>query len=423
MKKRFISLVAAAALVGSVAVVSTPATSQAGTVSVKGDTQVQMYGFVLANFSWDKQMAGKGNPDFSNMPKRDSVNDDTQLYKDTYNKTNFSTNTYRARIGFSFKNREAGIKGKIEGDFNHDSNFRLRKAYIRHNFDNFYLLIGQEYVLEDISSESISAGDASPAGFNEGVSRVPQVRIGTNLDLGGASLDLAFAFESGSKKAVKSSSEANALEVNRVVMPYTAARAILHFDTSFGAPVQAYVWGSVIPVKLSDKTKDDESIATKTGDYNVSDKSKTSYAFGVGAKVPVSMVTIGANYQYSKGATNYAGLSDYQPASYYSNGKDDVEDTKMQAFNANVVVSPMPSLSVGAEYDYVEFKNDDVFTGNDKPKVTTYLGNVKIKTTKYTTLSLEWRHVKAEKFDSIPNGPKDDKFSGDQFYALYKYTF
>lgn len=40
MSKRFTSLVVAAALVGSVAAVSLPATASAGTVAVKGDTAV-----------------------------------------------------------------------------------------------------------------------------------------------------------------------------------------------------------------------------------------------------------------------------------------------------------------------------------------------------------------------------------------------
>ena len=51
--------------------------------------------------------------------------------------------------------------------------------------------------------------------------------------------------------------------------------------------------------------------------------------------------------------------------------------------------------------------------------VYTYLGNVKIKTTKYTTLTLEWRHVKAKNFDVV--GAGDDDMSGDQVYAIYKY--
>ena len=86
MKKRLISLVAAAALVGGISVASAPA-AKAGSVTVKGDTQVQLYGFVWAEYSWNKQMAG--NPDFSNMPNPKPEDDDTKLYKDTYDKTSY----------------------------------------------------------------------------------------------------------------------------------------------------------------------------------------------------------------------------------------------------------------------------------------------------------------------------------------------
>jgi len=406
MKKRLISLVAAAALVGGISVASAPA-AKAGNVTVKGDTQVQLYGFIGAEFSWNKQMTG--NPEESNMPQPDAQEGDSQLYKDTHDKVNYDGYSGITRLGLKFKNADANLTGVIESDFYKRPGdvHRLRRAFIQHNLDNFYVLIGKEWIVEDhMRSTSISAALRNPAGFNEGIAMVPQVRIGTNLDLGSASLDLALAFESGSKKAVKSSSAANALKVNRVIMPYPAARADLKFETGFGAPATAYVWGSLIPVKVSDKYD---------GAYK-SDDSETSYAVGVGVKVPVSMVTVGANYKYSKGATNYAGLSNYQPASYYY-VDGDVKATKMNAFNANVVVSPMPSVSVGAEYDFVEFKNDDAFD-DDKPKVHTYLGNIKIKTTKYTTLSLEWRHVKAKNISD-----SDDDFSGDQFYAIYKYTF
>jgi len=401
MKKRLISLVAAAALVGGISIAQAPV-AKAGTVTVKGDTQAQLYGFVWAEYSWNKQMTG--DPDHANMPKPDATAGSSEFYKATYDKTEVAVDSWVTRIGFAFKNEDANLTGRIEGGFFHGSNFRLRRAYVEHDLGNFKVLVGQEWILEE-NFASISAGFTGPAGFDEGILRVPQVRLSTSLDLGSANLDLALAFEAGFKSAVSSSGEANALSVNRAVIPYPAARAVLHFDTGFGAPAKVYAWGSLIPVYVSGGS--------------INDKSETSYAFGAGLKVPVSMVTIGANYQYSDGATNYAGLSNYQPASYYNVGGDD-KDTEMQAFNANLVVAPMPCVAVGAEYDYVQFKNNDVWNGT-KPKVYTYLGNVKIKTTKYTTLTLEWRHVKAKNFDVV--GAGDNDMSGDQVYAIYMYKF
>ncbi len=401
MKKRFISLVAAAALVGGIAIASTPATSQAGTVTVKGDTQATLYGFTWAEYNWINQATG--DADHSNMPLADNSGP-------LYNKTKAETSTGVTRIGFAFKNEDANLNARIEGGFFHaGNNFRLRRAYVQHNFDNFFVLVGQEWILEEPFA-SISAGFTAPAGFDEGILRVPQVRVGTKLDLGGASLDLALALEWEGSSAVSSSAGVGTYEaasVDRVTFATTAARAVAHIDTGFGAPAKVYAWGSLIPVYISGGSVEDDS--------------ETSWAFGAGLKVPVSMVAIGANYQYSDGATNYAGLSNYQPASYYVGANGDVEDTEMQAFNVNATISPMPCVTIGGEYDYVEFTNDDVFGGTN-PEVDTYLGNIKIKTTKYTTLTIEWRHFKAKDFD-VTGMTDDDDMSGDQIYALYRYSF
>ena len=409
MKRKLVSFSVAAALIGGIAM-STPAL--AGTVTLKGDTQATMYGFVQTLYSWYNQT--EGDPDHYNMPIRDAVNSDSKIYKATYNKTQSDAYALKSRIGFSFKNSDANVKGRIEGDFKTSgSSFRLRRAYVKHNFNNFYLLLGQEWVLEDMEP-IIGAADCFPAGFNNAV-RVPQIQIGTQLDMGSAELDTAFAFEYEAQKQVKTGTDTNSLSsqtmhVNRITIPGLAARAVLKFDTGFGSPAKFYAWGSVIPVYMttSDKTS------------NI-DESETSYAFGTGIKIPVSMVTVGLNYNYTNGATGYAGLSNYSPASYYYT-KDSVKKTTSNAFNIQAVASIMPDIKIGGEYDYVEFKNDDAFNGT-KPKVNTYVGNVIIKTTKYTKLTLEYRHIKAKDFDVIKGAKGDDSFSGDQIYAIYKYAF
>ena len=454
MKKRLISLVAAAALVGGVAVAGAPQVAKAGTVTVKGDTQATLYGFVWANYTWANQIAGSGNADEENMPLPDTPDVNVKapkLYNSTYDETKASDSVITTRLGIAFKNEDANLTGRFEGDFwggGHTS-LRIRRAYVQHNFDGFYVLVGQEWILEEPFA-SISAGFTAPAGFDELILRVPQLRVGTNLDLGSANLDLALAFEWSNKKAVSTEDISNLDDgvngylptvVDRYTFPTTAARAVLHFDTGFGAPAKFYAWGAIIPVEVSNAVKvfkDDPGNSTptyaldsKTGKivekYKVgegdwyADQSETSYAFGVGVKVPVSMFAIGSNFQYSDGATNYAGLSEYQPASYYVNSKGDDEDTEMYAWNVNLTVTPMPCVTVGGEYDYVEFKNDDVFNG-DEPEVETYVGNVNIKTTKYTELTFEWRHIKAKDFDAT-GLTTDDDFSGDQYYVRYLYKF
>lgn len=397
MRKKLILLATAASLICSTAAVSTPA--YADTVTVKGNTQVTMYGFVRSVFSWNKQMSN--DPDRSNMPMQDATATSSALYQQTYNKTESDANSLWSRIGFAFKNKDANLSGKIEGDFAHSSNFRLRLAYVKHSFDNFYIILGQDWILEEMHP-SIDPTPHVVAGFDEDPKRQSQVQIGSKIDMGSANIDIAFAFEYGAKIVVGK-------EVDRVTMPYPVARAILKFDTSFGSPARFYAWGNIIPTYIT--------IGTLT------DKSETSYVFGTGIKIPVSIVTVGANYNYTYGAVGYAGLTSLSPDSWY-NVNGSAKATKSNAFNVNATIKPIPSVTVGAEYDWVEFQNDNAFTNNDKPKVDTYLGQVKIKATKYTTLTLEYRHIKAKYFNTIPKiNVSDNDFSGDQVFAMCKYAF
>ncbi len=407
MKKLF-SLTTAAIIAGAV---SCSIASYAGSITTKGDTQVQLYGFSYAEFALDKQATNL--PDISNMPKPDANAGSSAFYKSTFNKINSQAESWCTRLGLNFKNKEENISGKIVGDFKGKSasgkgNFRMRQAWVEHRLNNFKIKVGQAYILEEMHS-SISMASVGPAGFEFKMKRVPLVAVFTSLDMESANLQLALAFEYSNNKAVSSSKDSinTTLSVDRYVFPTTAARAVLTFNTGFGAPANVYGWGSLIPVHISDKT------ATK-----ISDNSETSYAVGAGVRLPVSVFKIGLNYHHTDGATGYSGLSDYSPSSYYMNGNGDVEKTTTNAYNINLVMKPTKSFSVGAEYDYVKFDNN-VFSSD--PEVETLIANIKIKTTKVTMLGLEWRHMKAKNFDVV--GAGDDNFSGDQIYAIYKYMF
>ena len=407
MKKLF-SLTTAAIIAGAV---SCSIASYAGSITTKGDTQVQLYGFSYAEFAMDKQATNL--PDISNMPKPDANVNSSAFYKSTYNKINSQAESWCTRLGLNFKNKEENISGKIVGDFkgksaNGKGNFRMRQAWVEHRLNNFKIKVGQAYILEEMHS-SISMASVGPAGFEFKMKRVPLVALFTSLDTESSNLQLSLAFEYSNNKAVSSGKDSinTTLSVDRYVFPTTAARAVLTFNTGFGAPAKVYGWGSLIPVHISDKT------ATK-----VSDNSETSYAFGAGVRLPVSVFKIGLNYHHTDGATGYSGLSDYRPSSYYLSGNGDIEKTTTNAYNINLVVKPTKPLSVGAEYDYVKFDNN-IFSSD--PEVETLIGSIKIKTTKVTMLGLEWRHMKAKNFDIV--GAGDDNFSGDQIYAIYKYMF
>ncbi len=375
MKKRFISLVAAAALVGGIAVASTPATSQAGTIALKGDTTASFYGFIRYEAGWSKDMASI----YSTTPTPTTV------------KTHLESNATITRFGFVMKNSDANVCGRIEADFRGGrGHLRLRRAYVKHTFGDYYVKIGQEWGVEE--APTYSAAWVAVAGFG-GNARMPLIALGGKMDLGAANLDFALAFEDTSQAGYVGSM------VSRMLIPSPAAKIKFGINTGFGAPATVYAFGLMMPVKIT------------LGP--VSDKSKTPYVFGAGFELPVSMVAVHANYLYGKGANNYANAGN-SPASYWVNANGSLKASKFYAYNLEGKITPMPCISLAAGYDYVKFKNFN--DAGDKIKDESVFANVAIKTTNYTKLVIEWDHVKAK----YTNAGSD---TGNRFWFNYTYYF
>ncbi|MGC8616969.1 MAG: hypothetical protein ACP5LU_08020, partial [Desulfurella sp.] len=192
MKKRLVSLVAAAALLGSVSLAS------AGTVTTKGDTNISIGGFIQTYFDWANNQTNLGyqaNPEYTAPGK-----------KNTTAQTSFGTSTQFSRISLGLSNPTEGITGVVEGDFwgggagqqlEGKGNFRLRHAYIVKEFCqegcNYtpWLLIGQTWdPLEMLNSFSLNdiVGIAGQ-NFGEGVVRTSQIGFGVKFDLGSVKLN------------------------------------------------------------------------------------------------------------------------------------------------------------------------------------------------------------------------------------------
>jgi hypothetical protein len=108
-------------------------------------------------------------------------------------KNQYSSSTKMTRLGFKFQNKDANITGDIELDIIQNNSTRLRKAYVKHNFNNFYILLGQEWGLEEINTFSMNC--IAIAGFNNNLNRYPQVRLSGKLDLEKADINFNLAFE------------------------------------------------------------------------------------------------------------------------------------------------------------------------------------------------------------------------------------
>ena len=379
--KRFFSIAAALAIVGGVAI-STPTQATAGTVGVKGDTDVTLYGFIDMTAGWTDKMDSY-NAGFTNMPNE--KNDDSR----------YSATDKMVRVGLTFKNKDACVSGRIEYDFANKGNAgdstRLRRAYINYGYDNFNILAGQEWGVEEV--HTFSTNWKAIAGFNGNANRYPQVRFSYNFDLGETDLNFNLALED--------KDWTNNTVIKRR-FPAIAAKLATKINTGFGKPARVYSFITATPVKIelnSDKNDD-----------------KTPVVFGAGFNLPVSMVELQAEYIYSKGATKFAGLTSKTPTSYYVKANGDIEAVKSSAWNIEAKVKPMPKMWLAAGFDYVKFK-DTMEYAND-PKVETIFANIGYKTTKYTVVSLEWIHAKAKHFYK-----DDDTVKGNSVFFRYDYKF
>ena len=406
MKKRLISLVAAAALVGGMATVA-PSVASAGTVTVKGDTQVQLYGRLKFLGAW----GAKFNPLGENTAYK-AQGDGAAAKKQ--NKTNFKgfkMSGAGTALGLNFSNKDANLTGKIELGMggraaNNSQTANLRHAYIQHNLDNgLYVLIGQTNNTFEV--HTFNALPEAMAGFDQ-PARSPQIAVGGKFDIAdSANIDFKAALLEQDYME-----DNNTVQKNRRAFPTVGLNVGVNFETGFGAPARVY--GNYL-------------VENRKFSYNNDNEtSKTGYAFGIGAVVPISMVTVQGEYIHAKGLVGLAGVNRHtagnlkDPVSYWIDNNNNMKTVKFDAWNLEAKVAPMPSTSFAAGYGYLKFKNMAETTDNIKKNKTFFI-NAAVKTTKYTTLTLEYDHVKTTAYKDN-NGNTAD-YKGNGYFLSYSYAF
>lgn len=354
MRKKIISLVAAAALVGSVGIISN---AQAGTISLKGDTTATLYGITWLYGGWGSQLGGSSVWSTDTSYK---VHNGTGAAADQINKTSFNMTANMSRFGFVLHNKAENIMAKIEGDFA-PGRFRLRKAYVRHFFANgMNLTLGQDS--DVVIENTFSAAWSSPAGF-DGSSRGPEAKLAGKFGLGGACVN--FALMAGNQNYTDN--------VNRRVIPTLGMNLSFNFDTGIGSPASVYGFGLIEPIELNNPATGKET-------------AKSPYGYGAGIVLPVSMFTLQSEYVHGYGMNGLAGVAGNggvsSPASYTNNGTTLIT-RKFNAYNVEGKVSPLPYMSVAAGWDFIEFKNStdsDYFSTGEVKRVTTIFANATFKT-------------------------------------------
>jgi len=426
MKKRLVSLVAAAALLGSVSIAS------AGTVTTKGDTNVSIGGFIQTYFVWgnnQKDLGYQANPEYTKPG-----------VKSPSATTNFDTSTQFSRLSFGLSNPKEGITGVLEGDFfgggggqqlYEKGNFRLRHAYIVKEFCqegcNYtpWLLIGQTWdpleILNNYTLNSI-VGIAGQ-NYGEGVTRTSQIGFGVKFDLGSVKLNpgiyaanLGGNSDFANSGVVKSSTETLS---QRLVSPGFAIKVPVDFNTGLGAPANFYAGFEWQPMKVNNPS------------LKIDDENENAWMATAGLTLPVYFVNLTGNVHYERGMTAFDAplFGGYTMPSFYVDKNGSVQAVRGTSWTAQAQIdfdklAQMPAtLSFG--YGQTVFSNyTDLANNLSTPlvrKMGTMFANVNYHLTKSLSLGLEYDRNKTYYVGAGNDGSSGQ--NANQVFLRGMYTF
>jgi hypothetical protein len=431
MKKRLVSLVAAAALLGSVSIAS------AGTVTTKGDTNISIGGFIQTYFSWtnnqqeNQNLGFQANPEYTALGKK---NKPAQTW--------FGTSTQYSRLTLSLSNPTEGITGVVEGDFfgngggqgQYDTgNFRLRHAYIVKSFCqegcNYtpWLLIGKTWdPLEMLNSFTLnSIVGIAGQNYGLGVVRTSQIGFGVKFDLGSVKLNPGIYAANLGGDSIFGNSGVNFSSGSlsqRLTSPGFAIKVPVDFNTGLGAPANFYAGFEWQPMKLSGSV----------GSYNIDSKNENAWMATVGLTLPVYFVNLTGNFHYERGMTAFdlpMWGNEYVMPSFYVNQNGSVKTVRGTSWNAQAQIDfdklaqvPM-TLSFG--YGQTVFSNygelADNLTTPLVRKMGTMFANVNYHLTKSLALGLEYDRDKTYYVGAGNDGSSGQ--NANQVFLRGMYTF
>jgi hypothetical protein len=443
MRKRLISLFAAAALLGSVSIAS------AGTVTTSGETNITLGGFVNEYFIWGNNQGGGFLSPFetnANGPKFTNpvTGAENGFEKPSAAQTNFNSTAMWTRLKLAFDNKAEGVSGLIDGDFlagnggldGSSSVFRLRDAYFKKTFDASstfqpYVLIGQTWALDtynEYSLNNVSGTAGAVGGFDR--PRVPQVTFGANMDFGSVKINPQIGFEdliSGVQESANDGYEAYGVNYQNVTnngitvrsqMPGIGLNVPITFNTGFGSPATFYVNAEMQPVKAT------------SSEQNINSESKTSWRVGTGLELPIYALSLLGNVSYSRGFALYNSFvtgNNPIPASYWVDQNGSLQTTNATQWDIEAKLdfnklAQLPfaiaggySQQVFSNYNNVTSKTSGYATSN---KASTIFANVTYNMTKSIMLGLEYDRNKTY-YANDPN----TAYNANVVYLMGQYSF
>ncbi len=427
MKKRLVSLVAAAALLGSVSIAA------AGTVTTKGDTNITIGGFIQTYFDWANNQTNLGyqaNPKYT----KPGVSNSPAM-------TTFGTSTQFSRISLGLNNPTEGITGVVEGDFfgggagqqlYSKGNFRLRHAYIVKSFCqegcNYtpWMLMGQTWdpleILDNYTLNSI-VGIAGQ-NYGEGVVRTSQIGFGIKFDLGSVKLNPAiYAANLGGDTNLTNSGAVfgnTGTLTQRLQSPGFAIKLPAEFNTGLGSPATAYAGFEWQPMKVTGPTGS-----------GINNNNENAWMATVGLTLPVYFVNLTGNFHYERGMTGFDVPlfgDTYTMPSFYVNSDGSVQAVRGTSWTAQAQIDfdklAQVPFTLAFGYGQTVFSNyKDLGNQTYTPlvrKMGTMFANVNYHLTKSLSFGLEYDRNKTW---YVGGGNNNDSATSNQVFLRGMYTF
>jgi hypothetical protein len=363
MRKLFLLLTAVFA-VFLLSAVFAPIPAIAGTVTIAGNTNLTIGGFILGYYGESSNQnlisSQANNPGIVNTA--------------TSNSTKFSGTLDFTRLWLNLDNKPEGITGYVSADFNGSGpqgtgeGIRLRRAYLIKSFDesNFtpWIEIGQDYNLGQPVGFSFTAyQNAGLAGDEASVPIwVPQIMVGTKIKTAEVTLNPEIGLmdiqgESGSDNYTEFMSNAGDSGVQSISAsaPGFGVKLPVDFKTGFGAPASLYgaFEGQYVNVSYGSSTA-------------VLKKTEFGWAASGGISIPVSFVTFMGDIQYTHGMTGLntvlgqENLGNYTPEAFWSNTGNNVNATKAIQWDAQAKINLAQfgaPVNIAGGYSKVSFSN------------------------------------------------------------------
>ena len=385
-----------------------PFLSLGSIVKVKGDTMVQIWGFLDSEYGVQNHST-------------DFFKTNTTTLSQNFEETSFTSRS-QVRLGFRFVNKETNTIGNIAMDSWKKYGFGLMLAYVKHKISRYAsVTLGYDWSL--VNERTLHALSSTfrpyPAGF-QGSKRTSQVRLDFNFDGENVAPGVSLGFEYRNNKdgVTIGKNDLNGkvisnsgIDNSRTNIPAIVAQARLGVKTDFGSPSNIMAFYEIQPIYLF---------------YDKNEHKKYPYLYSIASTINISNLSLKGQFIHTHGFTGINGVAGngFDVYSYiYKNNKLITRDSNALGCELDYNLKKIKLITA---YTYLNVYNKnsdgDYFLKNEVKKAKAYYLMGIVKLTKVTRLFIQWCHIRT----TYAKGDLDGNFakaSGNLVWAGYRMYF